>query len=145
MTKISGGSARGGQAMLIFFFTPLILFLTYIIVSKNLSLQGVSVLIMLYLITCLILRNAFSYGDVYRQNDKLLIKKLFTTNNRQIIDIKDLDTSLLPFTFYFEFQDAKKVFFFSNTSDLMKQLNTLDPEMALQIMNSKASKRFKLQ
>lgn len=145
MKKITGGSARGGQAMLILFFTPLILFLTYIIVRKNLSFQGVAVLIMFYLITYLILRNAFSYGDVYRQKDTLLIKKLFTTKNRQITDIKDLDTSLLPFTFYFEFQDAKKVFFFSNTSALIKQLAASDLQIGIKIMNAKASRRSRLQ
>lgn len=138
--KISGGSARLAQIMLLLFFIPFIFFLSYLILTKNFTLEGVVVLFVFIAVISLILRNVFSYADIYIFQDHLIVKKLFSTKNRSILEIKYIDKALFPFTFFLKFEDNSKVFFFSETSDLLKQLMSSDPDKGLKIIRDKLSK-----
>ena len=137
--KISGGYARVAQVMLISFFMPFISFLAYTILTKNLTLEGVLFLFIFCALIALIIRHGFSYADIYVSDDSLIIKKIFITKSRYIKEIKEIDKALIPFTYYIRFDDNFKVSFFSETTDIFKQLVGSDTDRGLEITKTKLS------
>ncbi|QEC53048.1 hypothetical protein EDD80_10410 [Anseongella ginsenosidimutans] len=138
--KISGGSARLNQLMLLLFFLPFVWLLTYIILAKNFSLAGGAFLLFCIAMCCLIIRNGFSYADLYVSEHCLIIKKLFSIKSKPTAKIKKIDKALLPFTLYVEFEDSTKAFFFSRTSEVFKQLISSDPEKSVKFIKKKLLK-----
>jgi hypothetical protein len=125
--KLNGGSARAGQLMLLLIFTPILLFLCRII-FKNFSLGGIVFLGLISISIYLFLRNAFSYADLFLEDNTIVIKKLFTVRRLRISYYKKLKKALLPFTYYIEFEGAKKIFFFLPSKQLLQELSSLDSE-----------------
>lgn len=138
--KISGGSARLAQVMLLLFCMPYIFFLSYLTITQDITLSGIAFLLAFIFVITLVLIKVFSYADIYLSNDLLVIKKIFSAKSKYITEIKEVDKSLVPFTYYIKFEDKLKVFFFSNTSDLFKQLVSFDPDKGLKIIRTKLSK-----
>jgi hypothetical protein len=134
--KLNGGSAIGVQVMLLIFFLPFIVFLAYIIFS-NFSLEGLTFLIVLSALITLIIRNAFSYADIYIHGNTLLLKKLFYSNKKSVKNYKALNKALLPFTYFIEFDDYQRVYFFLQTSEVIKEAFSLDPDQVLKRLRSK--------
>lgn len=119
--KISGGSARLGQLMLLMFFCPFIILLLYLIISKDLSSGGIIFLLALMTPILLIVRKIFMFGDIYISGNRMMIKKLFSTSDKSIEELLKIDKSLIPFAFYLRFKGGSRIMFFSDTSDIFKQ------------------------
>ena len=123
MEKISGGFARVGQFVLLAFFIPFISFLSYVIIRKNFGFDGISVLTAFIVLILFITWKAFSYGDIFISNNSLVIKKI--------------DRAMLPNTYYLKLEDASKVFFFSKTSEIFKQLIKSGPNNYLRSLRER--------
>jgi hypothetical protein len=126
--KISVGSARALQLMVILFLTPLWLFLVFIIFTKNLSVEGLLFLIFSSSIIALILYVSFSYADLYVSGEFLITKRLFTSSQKLLSEISDVDRALTPFSFYIKFTNNTKVYFTSKHNDIPKILLNIDPD-----------------
>lgn len=61
--KVSGGYPRVAQIMLLLFFVPFTMFLTYIIFSKNLKVEGGVLLVIFLAAISLVLKFGFSYAE----------------------------------------------------------------------------------
>jgi hypothetical protein len=111
MTKISGGSARGGQGMLFLLCVPFIFVLFYSMIMSKPGLDIIIILLLFILAILMFLYKSSTYADIYVTKDIIFIKKLFSSKKRTTGEVKDVGQSLLPYTFYFQFEDKKKYSF----------------------------------
>ena len=137
MEKISGGFARVGQFVLLAFFIPFISFLSYVIIRKNFGFDGISVLTAFIVLILFITWKAFSYGDIFISNNSLVIKKCFSNKHIPMKEVKEIDRAMLPNTYYLKLEDASKVFFFSKTSEIFKQLIKSGPNNYLRSLRER--------
>ena len=137
--RISGGSARLGQLMLLLFFSPFIVLLIYLMLAKNLSSEGIIFTGLLLAPIILIVYNSFRFGDIYLLDETLIIRKLFTTEKKPIAKIVNIETTLFPFAFHLKFDDMYKVMFFSKTADIFKQIISNKPSTLKEELKSKLS------
>jgi hypothetical protein len=135
--KISGGSARAAQLMSILFSTPVIFLLFF---KMDFSVNGVIFLFFILAIIVLFLYESFSYADIYKSDDSLVIKKIFNTKIRKISEVKEIDRALVPFSFYIKFENKYKVYFSSELRDIPKQFLSSDPDKVLNALKSTLSK-----
>jgi len=138
--KLSGGFARMAQLMLLLFFLPFISFLFYITLIKNFLVEGCVFFMIFIAVIFFIIRHGFSYADLYISSRFLIVKKLFSTRSKSRGELKQIESAFLPFTFYLKFEDSTKVFFFSDNSDLFKQLISSDSDKGVKIIKEKLSK-----
>ena len=141
--KLSGGSARVGQLMLILFFIPVILWVFYIVFVKNFSTNGLLFLLFFISITTLILYRGFSYADLFLSEDKLIIKKIFKIREVHLSEIQDVDRGLIPFSYNIKFKDNSRVKF-SKYTDVPKSFFSMDPDKGLNEIKSILLKNQKL-
>ena len=137
--RISGGSARLGQLMLLLFFSPFTILLIYLMLAKNLSSEGIIFTGLLLAPIILIVYNSFRFGDIYLLDETLIIRKLFTTEKKPIAKIVNIETTLFPFAFHLKFDDMYKVMFFSKTADIFKQIISNKPSTLKEELKSKLS------
>jgi len=138
--NISIGSARLAQAMFLLFFLPFILFITYIVLSKNFTIEGVGILVIFIAPSYLILKHTFSYADIYKYNHQIIAKKVFRTTIRSTSEIKNIEEAILPFTFYIIFNDNSKVYFLVEPTNLVRHLTTSDTQIGLRTLKEKLLK-----
>ena len=133
MIKISGGSARLGQLIALLFFIPFLLFLTYIILSKNCTMEGFFFLVPTIIISLLIVRRSFKFADIYREKSVFLSKKIFSSMTLTTTDIIEVGESLWPFTYYIIVYEKKrkKILFSSSTSDWFTKMISNDGSNSL--------------
>lgn len=135
MEKISGGSAKAGQLMQLFFFAPFTVLLLYITIL-NFSIGILFFLFFCIGIIALIFYNGYDYADLYLCDDFLIIKKIFITKKIHINDIIEINRALLPFTYYIRFNNNYMVYFTSKYSDIPKLFLSLDSEKGLNRIKS---------
>lgn len=135
--KISGGSARLGQTIILLLFLPIIIAVSYGVLLKNSTTGGLIFLSFLLLVMIIILRNIFSFGDLYLDGKTITIKKLFNKKDKHKNDIVEIDKGLMPFTFYIEFKDSYRVYFLTEAIDILKQVVSSDPDRNLNTLKSK--------
>jgi hypothetical protein len=123
---ISIGSARMLQVLILMFFVSFISFVTYIILTKNPSLEGLVFIIGCTGLALIFIYQAMSYGDLTISGDRLRVKKIIKSKDYPFTDIKTVDRALLPYTFYIEFKNYKKVYFnnisYLDTQRTLKEL-----------------------
>lgn len=134
--KLSGGSARAGQLMLILFFTPVTLLVLYLILAKNASVNGLLFIIFFLSITTLILYIGFSYADLFISEDYLIMKRIFNNKKKYLSEIQDIDRGLLPFSYYIKFKDNSSVKFTSKYTEVPKLFFSMDPDKGLNDIKS---------
>lgn len=137
--KVSGGYPRIAQIMLLLFFVPFTLFLTYIIFSKNLTVEGGVFLVGFLSAIFLVLKFGFSYADIYLSENHILIKKLFTTRKNSLEKISEINESFFPFTYYIKVGESK-IYFLPKATDLSKQLLSFNPDKGLELIKEKLVK-----
>lgn len=118
--EISTYSARALQLVISIFFTFFIGLLTYVIIVKNPSLEGIVFILFCSGCAWLFIFQAMSYADITVVNDIIRIKKITKSSDYKLTDIKTIDRALLPYTFYIEFESTYKVYFV-NTSHIDTQ------------------------
>jgi hypothetical protein len=134
--KLSGGSARAGQLMLILFFTPVILLVFYLVLVKNFSTNGLLFLLFFLSITILILYIGFSYADLFVSENYLIIKRIFKTKKMHLSDIQNIDRGLIPFSYHIKFKDDSRIKFKSKYTDVPKLFFSMDPDKGLKEIKS---------
>lgn len=125
--KISGGSAVLGQFMLLLFFVPFIGVLVFFMTGLNSTWEEIAILLFFVLIISLIVYNGFTYSDVYSKDGVLITKKLFSSKERMVGDLRKIGRSAFPLKYYLAFSDGTKVFFSRDIPGLVKdsfKLNT---------------------
>lgn len=105
------------QGIAIIFFIPFYTFIFFTIVIKNPSFEGMVFLIICSAIIFFIINRTFRMGDILFVNDTIIIKKLFNTCQRKTEDIKEINSYILSNTFYFEFTDLKRIYFYNNSNN----------------------------
>jgi hypothetical protein len=138
--NISIGSARLAQAMFLLFFLPLILCVTYIVISKNFTIEATGFLFIFIALIYLILKQMFSYADIYKYNQQIIAKKVFSTIIKSTSEIKSIEEAILPFTFYIIFQDNSKVYFLVEPTNLLRHLTSSDTKKGLRTLKEKLLK-----
>jgi hypothetical protein len=138
--NISIGSARLAQAMFLLFFLPFILFVTYIVISKNFTIEAAGFLFIFIALIYLILKQMFSYADIYKYNHQIIAKKVFSTIIKSTSEIKSIEEAILPFTFYIIFHDNSKVYFLVEPTNLLRHLTSSDTKKRLRTLKEKLSK-----
>lgn len=138
--KLSMGYVKIGQVGILIFFIPLIGFLTYGIVTKNLTVNGLSFLFAFILAVTLFIWNALSYSDLYISNDLIVAKKLFSTQCIQRSEVQQVTKALRPFTYRIKLIDGRKIIFMCSISDFFKQLLSSNPDLTLTAIKKRIAK-----
>lgn len=133
--KLSEGSARAGQLMLILFFTPILLLVVYLVFVKNFSTNGLLFLLFFLSISTFALYRVFSHADLYVSEENLIIKKIFNTRKMHLSEIQEIDRSLIPFSYHIIFKDKSRVRF-SKYTDVPKLIFSMDPDKGLKEIKS---------
>jgi len=129
----SEGYARGGQIMILLFFIPfdfLLLYLGYKVII-NAIYDSLILIVILLGASYFIIKNAFSYADLYWDENSLIIKKLFFTQKVPVSKYKKLAKAIMPFTYYIEFKNRQTVYFFLPLSGIFKEVASLNPDKVL--------------
>lgn len=119
MIKINTGSAMFMQFLLLLIFLPFILVFSYF-VFENFSLNVVSFAIPIYIIFAFILKNSFSYYDLYIDGENVILKRLFFKSIKPKNVIKAVEKGILPITFSISFYDGSEFYFQMLFSDIYK-------------------------
>lgn len=138
--KVSGGYPRVSQIMLLLFFAPFTIFLSYIIFSKNFTSEGIVFLSIFLVAIFLVLRFGFSYADIYLSDNQMVVKKLFSTKNIGLKEIRGIEESFFPFTYYVKVGKSK-IYFLPNATDLSKHLLSFNPQEGLGLIKEKFAKK----
>lgn len=139
--KISGGGAVLAHVLFLLFFVPFAVFVTYIVIDKNNSTEGVVFLIIFLAIILLILRHILSYADIYLGENIIIVKKIFTEKKKSVAELQRIDRALLPFTYYIEFKNGNKEYFFLKSLEILHQVITLDRDKILKELRLKFKQR----
>lgn len=126
--KISGGSARALQLLLVVFFSPIIYVLLFLVLPRNLTVTGVFSIFFFFALIAIFLYISFSYGDIYKAGKYLIIKKIFVIKKKEISEIKEIDRAIVPFSYFIEFKDKYKVYFSSDLKSVPNQFFSNDPD-----------------
>lgn len=140
LEKVSGGYAVMGQAMVLLFLLPIVALLFYVILTKNRSSDGMIFLAFVLIIAFLILRLMFSYADIYLSQGTIVMKKLLGSRRIPIVDYKRIEKALLPFTYYIEFENGRKVYFSTLLSEIWETATSSDPDSGLKTVRLRFEK-----
>jgi hypothetical protein len=135
--KISGNSAVMVQALLLFFFIPFILFVSYIIITKSLDATGICIIGVLLTVAFFAITGSLSYGDIYVDDNKIIVKKIIGSKVKNISEVRSFKKAIIPTIYYVEFTDDKKVYFTIKISDVFKQIFSIDSNHTLDFLNAK--------
>lgn len=124
--KLNGGFPKIAQILFPLIFAPIFCFLIILIIKKPV-LVSFAFAIPIIVIQSVILKNIFKYADIYIEDNYIIVYKLFSKKKIEISDCIDVKDSLIPFTFYLMFNNNKSVYFFSNYSDLWRQISSSNP------------------
>ncbi len=137
--KVSAGYPKLAQIMLLLFFVPFTLFLSYVIFSKNFTSEGIVFLSIFFVAIFLVLRFAFYYADIYLSESHVIVKKLFITKKVGLERIGEVNESFFPFTYYIKV-GRSKMYFLPNATDLSKQLLSFNHTKGLALIREKFAK-----
>jgi len=119
LTRISGRSAILGQLVLLILLLPLAIFFSYMMI-RYLTVDKIPVLLIFDTVVFLIVRNGFSYFDIYDAGDNLVIRNVFYKKSVSKDQVKDVDTGILSTTFCLILNDGSKFYFQSSIFDFVK-------------------------
>ncbi|HWW38553.1 hypothetical protein [Pedobacter sp.] len=122
LTRISGRSAILGQLTLLILLLPLAIFFSYMMI-RYLTVDKIPILLIFDTVVFLIVRNGFSYFDIYDAGDKLVIKNAFYKKSISKDQVKDVDAGILSTTFCLILNDGSKFYFQSSIFDFFKSSN----------------------
>ena len=100
--KVTGGETVLGQVLLLSFFIPFSLLITYTIVSKNLTQEGFIFLAIFLVAIFLIVRFILSFADIYVGENVIIVRRVFSKKERPLLEIQRINRTTffsLPYTF----------------------------------------------
>jgi hypothetical protein len=127
--QISGGYIVLVQWLIFLFGMPFIAFICYLLVDSRIEKDGKYFLCAIILVVFLMLKYILIYGDIYLSGENVIIKKNIGVKTKHISQIKSLDEALVPFTYYIEFKDNKKVYFRLKPKDILKRITSADSDI----------------
>lgn len=139
--KISGSSARVGQVMVLIVSIPLIISLLYVIIIKQIPVEGIAIMSIFILVFMLFIRRAFLFADVYCDDEIILIKKLFFKKKEALSNIIEIKEIVFPGAYKIKFKDKSKVLFTAEITNTVKHL--VSNEAARKDLEDLKSRLFK--
>jgi hypothetical protein len=125
-TRLSASYAILGQGLLLFIFTPLNVLLWTIVFRSNFSTSTILFALFFAGLSVLIVFLGFKTADVSIENGVLFISKLFWTTKVPSQQYRKIGT-LLPFGYYLEFENGKKVYVLFGPDEIIKQFTSSKP------------------
>ena len=120
--SLSEGCARIGQGIILFFFTPINILIWSIVFRSSFSAPALLFAICITALSTLIVFMAFKAADVSIENGVFVIEKLLTTKISSQ-RYKKIGT-VLPFGYYLEFEDRKRVYVLFGPDEIIKQFTS---------------------
>ena len=121
--SLSEGCARIGQGIILFFFTPINILIWSIVFRLSFSAPALLFAICITALSTLIVFMAFKTADVSLENGVFIIGKLFWTTKISSQRYKKIGT-VLPFGYYLEFEDRKRVYVLFGPDEIIKQFTS---------------------
>lgn len=92
---------------------------------RNTTLDATAWTIMCCIIIFIIILvwQLFSFADVYVSSDQIIYKKIIGIKNKPLSFIRSVNEGLLPFNYYIEFMDNKRVYFQLKPGDMLKRFS----------------------
>jgi hypothetical protein len=124
LEEVSGGAAVALQAFVMFFITPFFLLIAYFLLKVPFTVGVALFLLIIICVDILLIRYSMRYGDIYINNNAIVIKKIIGTKNKPITDYKSVEEALLPNDYIITFVDGTKVYFKLKAKDFLNRLNS---------------------
>lgn len=128
--KLNGWSAVVAQILLIVLFGPMFILVVLSVFGGPLTFEAVVFLLVFLSFSLLVFRFSFRFADIYIENDRIVIRKLFSKVELQNDQISSFGKALLPLTYYIKY-NSSKILFMMDLSDLPKQIFSQDPDKIL--------------
>ena len=116
--SLSDGYARIGQGIILFFFTPINILIWSIVFRSSFSAPALLFAICITALSTLIVFMAFKTADVSIENGVFIIGKLLSSQQYKKIG------TVLPFGYYLEFEDRKRVYVLFGPDEIIKQFTS---------------------
>ena len=126
LTNISGDYARIFQGMLLLFIIPFCFLYLFITLNNNLNIKELLYGLLIVIISGAIIRYGFLYSDIFLFDDKLIVKKIFSTKKVELDRIEIVEKTILPLTYRICFSNNFKVYFFLKSADIFKSIFNMD-------------------
>ena len=139
--KLSGGYARIAQLMQVLFFVPIILILLFLghraVENGNFGLDTFIFISSVIIVSILIVKNTFTYADIYLENSSIILKKLFQVKKVPVSECSRIGKALMPLTYYIEFEEKQRVYFFLTAPKILRRLSSSDSDIIVKEITSK--------
>jgi len=121
--SLSDSYASIGQGIILFFFTSFNILVWSIVFRSSFSVSALLFAVCITALSILIVFMAFKTADVSIENGVFIIGKLFRTTKISSQQYKKIGT-LLPFGYYLEFEDRKRVYILFGPDEIIKQFTS---------------------
>ena len=121
--SLSDSYARIGQGIILFFFTPFNILTWSIVFRSSFRAPALLFAICITALSILIVFMAFKTADVSIENGVFIIGRLFGIKKISAQQYKKIGT-LLPFGYYLEFEDRKRVYVLFGPDEIIKQFTS---------------------
>ncbi|MGV8878482.1 MAG: hypothetical protein ACOH2A_05580 [Sphingobacteriaceae bacterium] len=122
--RISTGYTVILQAIVGSFVILLLAAIAFLLKNKSLDATAWIIICCIIIFIIILVWQLFSFADVYVSSDKLIYKKIIGIKNKPLSFIKSVKEGLLPFNYYIEFMDNKRVYFQLKPRDMLKRYSS---------------------
>ncbi len=120
LEELSTGAAVYIQGFAMAFCLLMIAVIAFIMPFRSLDFEGYLFLFLVFSLLILFALIPLIYSDIYLSGSNVVMKKIFGTKRRPVSDFKAINSAILPFAWYIEFKDGKKVYFSLTPMEMVK-------------------------
>lgn len=119
--RISTGYTVFIQGVIISFCVLLVLVIA-LIINKDLDETAWIFLCCIFIFILIIVKRLMSFADLYLSSDYIIYRRIIGEKKRLISEIKAVNEGFLPFNYYIEFNDGKRIYFQLKPKDMLRRL-----------------------
>ncbi len=111
------------QGVICSFIIILLGLMGFLLKNAKLDTTAWTILCCIIILVLIALIRLLSFADVYISSDQIVYKRVTGVKRRPLSEIRSVDEGILPFNYYLEFIDDKKVYFQLKPSDMLKRFS----------------------
>lgn len=140
--QISTGYTVILQGIIVSFVVLLLIGIGFLL--RNTTLDSTAWIVLCFIIAfiAIALWRLLSFADIYVFSEQMIIyKKIIGVRRRPLSEIRSVNEGILPFNYYIEFKDDKKVYFQLKPDDMLKRLISSDADSVLDSLKKRLNQR----
>lgn len=103
-------------------FSVLLVIVAAFLINKDLDKTAWVILCCVFIFILIIIVKLMSFADLYLSSDHIIYRRIIGEKKRHISDVKSINEGFLPFNYYIEFFDGRKIYFQLKPRDMLQRL-----------------------